>query len=387
MVSELELEIDKVIWRGRALAHLNSGKAVIVVGGAFPKEVVSVLPIREKKDYIEAYLQKIIKRHPARRKHPCPNSDLCGGCRWGGIWEWFQWSLKRDLLIKEFKRQIKDFSFPLDKINIYPSPKNWRYRLRAQIHVKDGSSYFMRLNSRELVKLEDCFLLDEELAKSLTDLSKDLPDGRFTVVLDPINKKAFHEKEKVLIKLPLENLDSYILVYPSSFFQANWGLNKHLVKYVCSLLKGMRKVADLYAGAGNFSVPLAKTQKCTVLAVEVDPLCVESSKICCQELNLTNLKVVQREIGKDSVFSILKDFSPDAAVIDPPRSGTGKNIIEINKIFSLKKMVWISCDVVNTIRDIKPFLETGWKIKDIAIFDMFPQTWHMETVLTLERQI
>ena len=386
MAKELELEIEKVIWRGRALAHLKNGKAVIVVGGAFPKEVVKALPIREKKDYIEAYVQKIIKKHPTRREHPCPNSDLCGGCRWGGVWEWFQWILKKYLLIKELKRQIKDFSFPEHKINIYPSPKNWRYRLRAQIHVKDGTPYFMKLNSNELVKLDDCLLLDKELADSLFDLSKDLPDGRFVVAFDPINKRAFHEREKVLIKLPLENLNSYILVYPSSFFQANWDLNKYLVKYVCSLLKGIERVADLYAGAGNFSVPLAKTQKCSVLAVEVDPLCVQSLKICSQELNISNLKVIQKEIGKDSLFSILKDFSPHAAVIDPPRSGAGKNIIEINNISSLKKMVWISCDVVNTIRDIKPFLKMGWEIKSIDIFDMFPQTWHMETVFTLERQ-
>ncbi len=380
-----EVEVEKVIWRGRGLGRLSSGKVVIILGGVFPREKVKVDIIREKKDYIEAILIDICDPHPARRDHPCPNNLKCGGCRWGSVWEWFQISLKKELLYQELKRNIRNFSYPPHKIGLFVSPSFWHYRYRAQIHILDGTAYFKALNTNSLVELKKCFLLNDVINKSLGKLAKRLFNGRFTIAMSPDSGEVFSEKDYNLIKLPISRFDTYILTYPCSFFQANWDLNQNLVRYIVKQVGDARRVADLYAGAGNFSIPLAKIKNVEIIAFELDPFSIKSASIACEQQGISNIKFIKKNISKGSIIKLLKKFSPDVVIIDPPRVGCGKNIIQLNQLPSLKKMIWISCDVVNTIRDIKPFLNSGWGIKDICIFDMFPQTWHMEVVLILER--
>ena len=82
---------------------------------------------------------------------------------------------------------------------------------------------------------------------------------------------------------------------------------------------------------------------------------------------------------------LVQDFQPQAAIIDPPRTGGGRRLAEALDLPGLQRLIWVSCDVVNTCRDVVPFLDKGWEIGQILLLDLFPQTWHVETLFILDR--
>lgn len=386
MSSELVLEVEKLIWRGRGLSRLDSGKVVLVEPGVFPGERVKVRINREKKDYLEAVWTEILDPLPERRLHPCRYSGACGGCRFGVIPGRIQLAFKQSLLLDELNRGVSRF---LDKdqvqLDIFQSPKGWRYRWRGQIHVHTHRPHFTKLNSHELVPLDDCLLMARVLGQGLERISQGLPNGRHTVAADPLQGGVRSGADENPLFLPLQDYQLRLQVFPGSFFQANWLLNQQLVAYVTSNLSGYGRVADLYAGAGNFALPLSTVNE-RVLALESDPRAVASCSQSGLENGLDNLAVKQLDLGPVLPGEVLAEFAPRGLVLDPPRTGGGKQgLASLGCLNTLKRLVWVSCDLVNTCRDIRPLLKQGWSIQKMALFDMFPQTWHLETVFVLDK--
>ncbi len=380
------LTIEKILWRGRGLGRLDSGKAVIVEPGVLPGETVDVQTIREKKDFIAAQPTEIVQPSPLRRPHPCPHAPHCGGCKMGILPASKALGLKKRILEETLKRSLHRHidTTTLPSITAIASPRGWRYRYRGQIHVLNHKPHFRQLESSDPIRLDDCLLLARPLSRALHQLSAKLPDGRFTIAASPKDLNVFSQEDQTTIDLPFPAYGFDLVLPGNNFFQANWELNGELIDLVTHAVRGHDRVADLYAGAGNFSLPLA-TSGATILAVESVASAARAGARNAGRIGLNNLTFDTGNLAKERAWKNIRTFEPTAMVIDPPRTGAKHIGDKILSIGSLETMVWVSCDVVNTCRDLAPILRSGWSIRTTILVDMFPQTWHMETVFILKK--
>lgn len=381
----LAVRIEKLLWRGRGLARLDSGQVVMVGPGVLPGEEVTARVSKQARDYLQAEAVDILAPSPLRTAHPCPHSPECGGSRFGMVSPLDGIRLKADMLRDALPRALgRDHASRLPEPRILPSPEDWRYRWRGQIHVQDGRPHAMAHASNDLVPLTDCLLLAQPLAQAMPALAAGLPDGRFTIAASPDSGQALSELDQGLLPFSLPDFGLTLHLPPSTFFQANWVLNQVLVRVVVGAVSGYGRIADLFSGAGNFALPLASTGA-KVLAVEGSASAVNTGADNARRLGLTSVRFQGGDLSRPAAWRQVGEFSPDAAVLDPPRTGAkgiGKTLLGMK---SLRRLAWVSCDVVNTLRDARPLLDAGWRVSDMALFDMFPGTWHMEVLLILDR--
>lgn len=378
--------MERLIWRGRGLARLDNGQVVLLEPGVFPGERIKAKVTKAAKDYIRAQCTEILEPSNTRRGHPCSLSHQCGGCRFGVLPYLEQLNHKHRILISEMRRSLgkKWAGHAPWEAAIHPSPARWRYRWRGQVQVREGAAHFQALGSRDLVPFRDCLLFSRPLSRGIQKLLPSLEPGRWTVAASPMDGTARTRGSQDWIPLPLKDYGVTLKIPPASFFQANWDLNRELVGFVQTRVADLKRVADIYAGGGNFALPCAAAGN-QVLALEGDPEAVKGARMAARDANLENICIQEMQLGRENPARTLEDFAPQGLILDPPRAGGGKRLHGLGSLPDLKRLVWISCDVVNTCRDLIPFLEGGWRIRETALFDMFPQTWHMEAVLILER--
>lgn len=382
----MELTVEKLLWRGRGLARLDSGQVCMIEPGVLPGEAVRVQVTKSSKDYLQAVAEEILTPSPLRQPHPCPHAGQCGGSPFGMVAPARGTELKADILRDAVSRALgRDRSTELlASLTVLPSPQGWRYRWRGQIHVQNGRPHAMAPSSNALVELSDCHLLADPLAENLLELAAGLPDGRFTIAASPVTGETRTERDPELLEFDLPRFDLDLRIPAGTFFQANWQLNQRLIDLAVDALDGYDRVADLFCGSGNFALPLAATGK-TVFAVEGSKQAVELGTANATRQNLDTVRFRSANLARPASWKDVAAFKPKAAVLDPPRTGA-KGIGQILLgIGSLQRLVWVSCDVVNTLRDSRPLLDAGWTITSMALVDMFPGTWHMEIVLVLDR--
>ncbi len=381
-----DLTVQRLIWRGRGLARLDTGQVVLVSPGVFPGERVRVYITKAKTDYLQAAWTKILDPHPMRRPHPCFLAEQCGGCRFGWLPQREQLKLKVQVVENELNRALpSQRAADLPSIQAIAGPKQWRYRWRGQVHVITGRPFMMPLQGRTPVFCPDCLLLAQPLSRQVQELCAETDNGRLILAASPATHKGAKAGDNGFLDFPLPSFGITIQIPPDVFFQANWAGNQLLVDHVCSLLRKDWSVGDLYAGAGNFALPLGIMGN-KVLAVESEARAVRSGEENARRLGLDHVRFVRRNLARKSSRRRLENEGVQAVIIDPPRTGAGKRLTQTLDISGLQRMVWVSCDVVNTCRDLNPFLEQGWKISQITVFDLFPQTWHVETVFVLDRE-
>jgi len=183
---QLTLTVEKLLWRGRGLARLDSGQVVMIEPGVLPEEVVSVRVTKAAKDFLQAEAVQILTPSPLRGIHPCPHATDCGGSRFGMVDPETGTKLKADILRDALSRALgRDHGLRIPELRVMSSPEGWRYRLRGQIHVRSGRPHAMAHASNDLVPLTDCHLLCTPLASAMPALAKSLPDGRFTITASP----------------------------------------------------------------------------------------------------------------------------------------------------------------------------------------------------------
>lgn len=381
----LTVKVEKLLWRGRGLARLDSGQVVMIEPGVLPGEIVSVRVNKTAKDYLQAEAIQIQSPSPLRGIHPCPHAADCGGSRFGMIAPQAGTQLKADILRDALPRALgRDHGARLPELEIVSSPQGWRYRWRGQIHVRGGRPHAMAHASNDLVPLNDCHLLATPLAAAMPALAQGLPDGRFTIAASPDTGLAASENDRVLLPFSFPEFGLTLQLPASTFFQANWELNQQLVRATVDALHSFDRIVDLFSGAGNFALPLASQGK-TVLAVEGSAAAVETGMRNAERLGLISVTFREANLAKPATWKMVEDFAPRAAILDPPRTGAkgiGRTLLAMP---SLSRLVWVSCDAVNTIRDAKPLLEAGWTVSSLTLFDMFPGTWHMEVLMILDR--
>lgn len=422
------LRIESLANGGNGIAR-QQGR-VIFVPGAFPGDVVLCQLTKEKKNYAEARVVELLQSSPQRRTPPCPVAGECGGCQWQQLPYAEQLNWKQRLFADTLERQAG--VDPQLLRQIVSSVQEWGYRSRVQIKCFLSSNGFItgfyRPKSRYVVAIDQCPLISPKLNELLTELRERLASSQFACQIPQIDLAIGDDKatravihylgtqQSGLIALlrPLAEQSCFDLFIQAGskrkltrvcgtgnlkisvaepeillnyavggFAQINLAQNRQLVAAVleAAQLKGDERILDLYCGMGNFSLPLAR-QAAYVCGVEDYTVSIEMARRNAVENVIDNAEfhVMQAE---EALQSLKSNF--DILVLDPPRSGAYAVVKQLLRQ-PINKVIYVSCDPQTLARDLKALLNAGYQLLSSQAFDMFPQTFHIESLTVLEYQ-
>lgn len=359
----IELEILRVSsGGGRGVArHLN---LVVFVPLTAPGDQIKARVTKVKKSFLEAELVEVLQPSEHRIAPLCPIFKSCGGCSLQMITYQEQLNQKEGFLDFSLSRLFKDQTYIRESIE--PSPKEFRYRNRIQVHQRGDQLGFFKKKSNSLVSFQDCLITDERITEAFSEVTQKRKDRRVELALNTVGDVVVREQKLA----PTESL----------FAQVNTEMNALLIDYVMKQvleLGSLINIFDLYAGAGNFSFPLAELNpKSQITAVE---LSAASVKLASSQNTLGNLKFKAQDVAK---FLKHSQTAADLVLLDPPRKGLSSDVVKSILIAQPKNIFYISCNLASVTRDLG-MLKDMYNLKRVKAFDMFPQTDHMETFFHL----
>lgn len=347
----LQIKITKLTHGGAGLGELG-GKKIFVPYSA-PGDFLDIQIVNDHESFAEGKIISIAEPSACRVSPPCPVFGKCGGCQWQHINYRTQLEWKKNILTETLER-IGGIKNPI-VLDTLPSPKEWHYRNRIQLHVDSkGNTGFYRPKSKEVVVFDECAIADERLNKELN-----------------ARRAEFSSRDRG-IALRVED--------GPAFSQINSGQNERIKETIAEWLKDIphRTILELYAGAGNFTFTLAKTAW-HVIASDIDGRAIKFAREEQKRLGANNIEFICAPAAKAA-----RKFSEgcDLVFVDPPRKGCAE---AIDAILSLKPkaIIYVSCDPATLARDVLSFSKSGYKLEKTLPVDMFPQTYHIESVSML----
>ncbi len=409
--SIVTLTPTKMVPDGLALGR-HQGQAIFVFG-AIPGETVRAEILEDRERFAHARLAEVVVPSPDRIAPRCPHVPECGGCQWQHIAYPRQLAFKAEVVRDQLTR-IGGVADPPVRPTL-PAPAPWGYRNRITFSVGDsGQLGFQRAASHDVIPIEECHIADPRLLALYDDLDLDLPNlVRLTLMAGSddddllIAFETEHDEPPELhVDFPIScvhlvggsdaipvNLigNNHVTqrvaghVYRVSagrFFQVNTAVAGMLVELMLEWLAPSPGdvILDAYCGVGLFTLPLAERAG-LVIAVELDPGATEDLI-----LNLGELENV--EVIEGPVEAVLPDLveSLHGAVVDPPRRGLHVAVVDALIASGPPRLVYVSCNPATLARDVKRLARGGYTLADVQPVDMFPQTYHIETIVLLENR-
>lgn len=436
----MNIKIEKLIFGGYGLGHTNDGKPIFVYKSV-PKDELEVEITEEKKDFAKAVINKIIKPSPYRIKPQCPYFEQCGGCEHQNIAYENQLKLKEEVFRETLERQgIKINILPIIPGSDYPF--YYRNSIRFFFVLDDDNKiHFSRHNylyKEGFVEIENCLLQSEttnDILSKLNDYINNniehktsfwqlkIREGKFTeqFMVEIITKdydlpnkqevvnflkgiskiqSIYHTiapgkslrnlKRKLIFGSPIifEKIGRYkFQISPESFFQTNsmgvMTLYDKIKEYAD--IKIGDTILDLYCGTGTIGIYLSSLAK-KVIGVENIQQAINDANSNAKLNNIKNCEFICSDVEKylNALVPSTVNSKPLTIIVDPPRAGLNRNIIErIAKccIQNAKcKVIYVSCNPATFARDIKEFEKYDIFIQNVQPIDMFPQTHHIECV-------
>ena len=398
----MQVHIEKLVYGGRGLGRV--GGRVALVPFVAPGETVEVEAVREKKGLIEGRAVEWVSKSADRVEPRCPVFGVCGGCHYQHLSYDQQLESKRQILRETLARVGKiTWDGPVETVAGEP----WGYRNRTQLRIAKRNRVanigFFEAGSHRLVATESCPVNSPLLNRAHETLRGMAQERRFPNFLREVEfftnetdvqlnvlssdrplAKSFFEwcGQKIEGFAPTDTIDypvgdDLFRVGSRSFFQVNRFLVNELARVVAGDASG-RFALDLYAGVGLFTVPLARQFERVVA--------VDASRRAMRDLRF-NLE--RAEADAQVVNLNVAEFLPslidpvDFVVADPPRAGLGPEVTAELVRLRPARLVLVSCDPPMLARDLSPLLESGYRIQSMTLVDLFPQTFHLETVVSL----
>ncbi len=433
----IRVRTESPVYGGFTIARGDAAgdEGVVFVKGALPGEMVDAVVSEKKRDYSVATVSEVLEPSELRVEPFCPHFGVfdCGGCHLQHASYAGQVIMKNAIIKDSFKR--------IGGIEIEPAPPvtgpDTHYRHRAQFKVASGGIGFFREGSRDVVPIDECPLLAPGINEALQKIRRmplegvkeahvtlgykaEKPAGPEGSDFSGAPEAGLFEGEpsglSVLLKgrgfdevLSREYADagfdtvffddgshsgrgfvSFDLggfrysVSPLSFFQSNWSLNLKAVEAVKEML-GLSSggtLLDIYAGGGNFSIPMSPSAKRITCVEENGPSVKDGIRNL--ELNgIKNMKFIRTSFeklqGKGQGANAF-----DAVIVDPPRPGlsreAAKNLLQLQT----EKILYISCNPATLARDVKKLSER-FRVESVRLVDFFPHTYHIEVLCLLAR--
>ena len=404
-----EISLTAAAYGGEALGRLPDGRAVFVPF-ALPGETVRLRLVEEKRGYARAVLMEVLSPVAERIAPRCAHFGACGGCHYQHLPYPAQLALKASILDDQLKR-IGGLASP----NMRPavaSPKIFNYRNHIQFHLaSNGRLGFFDARAQYVFPVQECHLPEEAIcllwpqldfeaipeiervglrlgseddlqlileSQDLTPpemLIEDLPIS--AVHLSPAGTLVLAGSESIF----MEVLGRRFQVSAGSFFQVNTPVAAAMVEHLldCLPLDTSSTILEVYCGVGLFSAFLAG--RCGRLVG------VESSPKACEDFaaNLDEFDHVALYEAPAEIVLPHLDLNPDVILVDPPRAGIDRRALDGLLAMQAPLVVYVSCDPSTLGRDARRLSAAGYRLKQVTPFDLFPQTYHIESISVWEK--
>ena len=364
---------------------------VIFVPYCIPGERVKAKIFRNHKNHSEADLVEILSPSQYRVVPSCKYFGKCGGCQYQHIEYDEQLKWKKQQVI-ELLKFMAETDAPVD--DIISSPVKYNYRSKITPHFNKpkngeiGPIGFQQFGRRSLIDIEFCKIAKEDINNTLKDIRHDILNRSLsykkgaTILIRSDHQKKIHTKADSIAE---EMVGQVKFNFPAgSFFQNNPYILEKFTDHVRREAKSnhSRFLVDAYCGAGLFALTSAKSFD-EVTGIEISDDSILWAKKNLKENKIKNVKFISGKI--ENLFSDIEYSSNETSVIiDPPRKGCSEDfLIQLFK-FKPRKVVYVSCNPATQMRDLKLFIKNGYELKRTQPFDLFPQTRHLECIMTLE---
>jgi 23S rRNA (uracil1939-C5)-methyltransferase len=397
----------------------HQGRTVFVAG-AFPGERVQV-EIEPTGKVLRGSLLEVLEPSPKRRASFCPVSDRCGGCDWIDLDEEAQRSARQEIVLSALEHLG---GLPRDAVEVSPirlSSRARGYRRRAVLHPSGGALAYFGRRSHERVPIDRCPALVPALEALPGELAAHLPKDVTEVHLlaegDAVSVALLLSgpvRERHRRPLPIPSIQGVVLVpkegppelvgkpvlrtpaplapgrwlyaRPDAFAQANAEGNAELVAAAMELLAPERqdRALELYCGNGNFTFALA-ARVATVVAVESARVSLELARRSAREAGLSSIRFVEGDSRKVCEGLSAEGTKFDVLLLDPPRAGA-KGVGAWAAALGVRRVCYVACDPASLARDAAELRASGFRPERLTTVDMFPQTRHVEAVMSFRRE-
>jgi 23S rRNA (uracil1939-C5)-methyltransferase len=417
MSEVFELVPSSYAYGGDAIGKLPDGR-IAFIPYAIPGERVRAELPEEKSvhgnqpavsRFVRLRLIEVIEPSPMRVQPCCPHFGDCGGCHYQHLNYETQLQAKTSILVDQLRRigGLQD----LQVQSVFPSPNDFNYRNYVQFHLAtDGKLGFKRPRSDQVLPIRECHLpemvinrvwpqlefevgtliervglrlgVDDDLQLILETNGYEVPE--LSVEDLPISVVHLCPAGPLVMAgsaaVEIEVIGRRFQVSAGSFFQTNTAIAERMVTYALEQLESRHALHsgatafDLYCGVGLFSAFLAERVG-RLVGVESSPSAVEDFVINLDEFDQVELYESPAEFVLPSL-----DLSPDLIILDPPRQGLDRRLMDVILQKRIPLLVYVSCDPATLARDAKRLTNGGFQIQNLALFDQFPQTYHIESI-------
>ena len=431
----MKLRIEKAVYGGAGLGRVEDAASplagkTIFVPHTLPGELLECEITEDRKSFANARLINVIEAVPMRVAPGCEYFPVCGGCQYQHASYEGQVAMKRDILAETLER-AGIAAPPIDILSAEP----WLYRNRIRLHIRFGDSAlcYREAASHRNVPVDHCPIA----APALQSIVKEFPaiaeaSGLAPGLFDEVEFFTNADESSLLLslwttqgsaatrafpvlcdalreKIPIlsggllfqsesqkgqgrqqaswgsPELQYTVDEFPyrvgaGSFFQVNRFLIAEMVSRVVAGKSG--NIAwDLFAGVGLFALPLASAYA-SVVAVEAAASSVRDLR--------HNLQCKMHRVVASTTLDFLKQQArdksskpPELVVVDPPRAGLGKDVTTLLSQIGPREITYVSCDPSTLARDLQSLLHSGYQLKNVTLVDLFPETYHLETIAEL----
>ena len=387
----LRVRIEKLVYGGAGLARTDGG--VVFVGRVLPGELVDVEVVDRKKDYARARLEAVVEPCEDRREPLCPNFATAGCCGWSHIAYARQIALKESIVREALRRHGRiEWESGLEPVT---APER-EYRIRARFHVVDGDSGprlgFLEEGTRNVVPIAGCAALAPQLNRFIAEANASLAErplrgaDEVSAIVSPDTGHvgaSFHRgRERVSWKRREPRTRVRGIEYrlrADAFFQPNRFLLEPMMAEVADAVAGAKTVLDLFCGSAFFSLPMARAGAAVVG--------VDRRSVANASWNARHNEIRGVEFVKAPAWAYLRTTraAPDALILDPPRTGAGKNVVRRVASIAPPRVAYVSCNPTTFAPEARILIDNGYRLASLRFVDQFPGTPHIETVALFER--
>jgi 23S rRNA (uracil1939-C5)-methyltransferase len=409
--SQHQITLEKLTYGGEAMGRLPDGRAVFVPFG-LPGETVRLQLTQEKQNFARGEILEILKPSPDRIDAKCKHFTQCGGCHYQNLPYEKQLLAKADVLRDQLQRIGKIANPPVQPT--VASPNQWNYRNHIQFHLThDGKVGFINSRGYSTLPIEECHLPEasidnfwrelqfeskmnlerislrtgdnEELMLILESETEETPELEIEADVSIVH---VYEDHPIVIagsdSLTIQVLGKDFHVSAPSFFQVNTPMAEKMVEHLLTNLPTSQStnLLDIYCGVGLFSKFFA-SKYAKVIGIESSESANEDFAI-----NLDEFDNV--ELYEGAAEEVLPALAPQLTqpihmIVDPPRAGIDKFALDAILQINPQIIAYVSCDPSTLARDAARLLKGGYTLKQVTPFDLFPQTYHIESISIFER--
>lgn len=443
---KIELNIDALTSEGSGVGRYN-GLAVFV-NDTVPGDRIIAHIIKRSKNYAVGKIEKILSPSPSRIESDCPYSQRCGGCSFRNMTydEELKYKLSR---VNDSLERIGHLAIQTEEIIGAKSVDHYRNKAQYPVSVCEGELFagFYAYKSHRIIPCSDCRLQPKEFEQGIKAFEKWVEAADVTSYDENTGRgllrhiyfrKGFATDELMacavingdsipkadllidLLRKNLPNLKSVVVninksktnvilgktsktiwgsdtindrllgksfvISPNSFYQVNHSQCERLYEKAKEYagLTGSEVLLDLYCGVGTIGLTMADGAK-RLVGIEIIPQAVENAKINAALNNITNAEFICADAAKGAELLREEGITPDVIILDPPRKGCDKALLDTVVQMAPKKIVYVSCDSATLARDLEILKNKDYITQRVTAVDMFPRTPHVEAVAQIVR--